>query len=126
MRRQIRYRLGRYKKVPILIGSILTAVVTASACGIMMQSHQSVTRQIARSRLRWPHCNRFYHSKPTIIDQANCNLGRHENQAVQSDAIAHGPVIGLVLAEHGPKRYQVGQVGQPLVMLVMTPIANGA
>jgi hypothetical protein len=66
------------------------------------------------------------HGEPSPTDQKESGLGRDVYKTVFTDAIAPNAVVGLVLAKRGTQRYQLGHQAQPLAMLVITPIANGA
>lgn len=64
--------------------------------------------------------------EPALADQKRGNQGGNLHYAMTVDAIAPRTVISLVLAEHGTQRHQLRHSNQPLAMLVITPIANGA
>jgi hypothetical protein len=66
------------------------------------------------------------HGEPSFIDQKESGLGRNVHKTISANAIAPNAVVGLVLAKGGTQRYQLRHRSQPLAMLVITPIANGA
>lgn len=75
---------------------------------------------------RDPSDGRLRHGEPSFADQKESSLGRNVHKTVSADAIAPNSVVGLVLAKRSTQRYQLGHRAQPLAMLVITPIANGA
>jgi hypothetical protein len=79
---------------------------------------ERASRDLSDGRLR--------HGEPSSTDQKESGLGRNVHKTVSADAIAPNAVVGLVLAKRGTQRYQLGHQAQPLAMLVITPIANGA
>ena len=79
---------------------------------------ERASRDLSDGRLR--------HGEPSSTDQKESGLARNVHKTVSADAIAPNAVVGLVLAKRGTQRYQLGHQAQPLAMLVITPIANGA
>jgi hypothetical protein len=126
---------GRDEHVAVLIVLMCAFTMAATAGDVMIQAHprtracdrldaigqrrpERAARDLSDGRLR--------HGEPSFTDQKESGLDRNVHKTVSADAIAPNAVVGLVLAKRGTQRYQLGHQAQPLAMLVITPIANGA